>query len=192
MEKQRLHSSQANIFYIVILSFVLLFSNCNSIQAAEGRNPIEEIKIGILLHDVDGLWSGFKREKGTDINCAAIFKVKKRLLGGDLQPVLGASVNTLGYTSKLYLDGVWHYDLTKSLYGTLGLGVALHNGERHLVSSDRKALGSHLLFHLPLEIGYRFDSHLSFSIYFDHMSNGYILEENEGLDTLGFRVGYRF
>jgi len=189
----RNNNMNRNIFYIVMAACILfVYSPCHGADSGQGRGLIKEVKVGILSHDVDGLWSGFKREKGLDVNCAAIFGGTGKIFGGNIHPVLGASLNTQGYTSRLYLDGIWHYDLTQSIFGSFGLGVALHNGERHLVSSDRKALGSQILFHLPIEVGYRFDSNFSLSIYFDHMSNAELSEENEGLDTLGIRVGYTF
>jgi hypothetical protein len=55
-----------------------------------------------------------------------------------------------------------------------------------------KALGSRVLFHIPVEIGLRFDDHNSLSVYFEHTSNGYTQDFNEGLDRLGVRYGYRF
>jgi lipid A 3-O-deacylase len=57
---------------------------------------------------------------------------------------------------------------------------------------DRKALGSRVLFHIPLEVGYRFDDHNSLSAYFEHMSKAYTVSPNEGMDRLGIRYGYRF
>jgi hypothetical protein len=57
---------------------------------------------------------------------------------------------------------------------------------------DRKALGSRVLFHIPVEIGYRLDEHNSLSAYFEHMSNAYTVDPNEGMDRLGVRYGYRF
>ncbi len=153
---------------------------------------LHELRGGILAHDVDHLWSGFSRERGTDINIEAIFTPHLEILGGDLRPALGTSINTTGDTSKVYLDGRWQYDFESNFYVSVGLGVAVHNGEQHLTSNDRKALGSSVLFHIPLEAGYLIDNHNSLSIYFDHISNAYTQDENEGLDTLGFRYGYRF
>ena len=60
------------------------------------------------------------------------------------------------------------------------------------VGRDKKWLGSSLLFHIPAEIGYRFDSHNSLSVYFEHTSNAYTQDYNEGMDRLGVRYGYRF
>ena len=64
---------------------------------------IHELKGGVLAHDVDGLWSGFSREDGVDINAEVIFTPSVDLLGGTLRPALGTSINTGGDTSKLYL-----------------------------------------------------------------------------------------
>ena len=86
-------------------------------------------------------------------------------------------------------------DMTKpGTFFSIGAGGTVHNGETKLLAFDQtdKALGSRVLFHFPLEIGYRFDGHNSLSVYFEHMSNGYTRDENEGLDRLGVRYGYRF
>lgn len=112
------------------------------------------------------------------------------MLGGNIHPAVGASINTGGDTSKIYAGLRYRYELENGLF--FGLGVAAHNGESKLVQTDKKALGSTLLFHIPAEIGYRFTEHYAASIYFDHISNGYTQDENEGLDTLGVRIGYRF
>ena len=58
--------------------------------------------------------------------------------------------------------------------------------------NDQKALGSRVLFHIPIEIGYRLSAKTSLSVYFDHVSNAYLAHANEGMDTLGGRLGYRF
>ncbi len=153
---------------------------------------IHEIKGGVLAHDVDNLWSHFSRENGVDLNVEAIFTPSFGIFGGAVRPALGASLNTRGDTSKIYLDARWEYQAENRLFFVVGVGGALHNGETRLVSEDKKALGSSLLFHIPLEFGYRFDAHHGLSIYFDHVSNAYTQDENEGLDTLGVRYGYRF
>jgi lipid A 3-O-deacylase len=153
---------------------------------------VHELKGGVLVHDVDNLWSGFSRENGFDINAEAIFSPSVNILGGDLRPALGASLSTSSDTSKVYLDARWEYGVDNGLFFAFGVGVAAHNGEQHLVNNDRKALGSQILFHIPIEVGYHIDNHHGISVYFDHVSNAYTQDENEGLDTLGLRYGYRF
>ena len=171
----------------------LLFTQMPS-QAQEPMNNgiVHELRGGLLAHDVDNLWSGFSREGGVDFNIEAIFSPHLKIFDGTLRPALGASLNTVGDTSKVYLDGRWQYDFESGLYASIGVGAAYHNGETELVSNDQKALGSSLLFHIPLEIGYYIDNRNAVSLYFDHVSNAYTQDENEGLDTLGVRYGYRF
>jgi len=153
---------------------------------------VHEIKGGALIHDVDNLWSNFSREDGIDLNIEAIFTPSVDVLGGTIRPALGASINTSGDTSKVYLDARWEYAATNGLFFAFGVGGAIHNGEERLVSNDQKALGSKVLFHIPIEVGYHIDAHHGVSVYFDHISNAYTQDENEGLDTLGLRYGYRF
>ena len=49
-----------------------------------------------------------------------------------------------------------------------------------------------MLFHIPAEIGLRLDAHNSVSVYYEHTSNAYLADFNEGMDRLGVRYGYRF
>jgi lipid A 3-O-deacylase len=153
---------------------------------------IHEFKVGFLKHDVDNLWSSFSRESGWDLDLELSFTPSVELWGGKVRPALGGSLNSSGHTNNIYLDGRWEYELNESLYTAVGIGLTVHNGEKHLIRNDRKALGSKLLLHFPIELGYRLDDHNSISAYFDHMSNGYTQSENEGMDSLGLRYGYRF
>jgi hypothetical protein len=146
----------------------------------------------VLNHDTDGLWSGLKREHGTDFNAELIFAPSVEFLHGTLRPAAGGTVNTSGYTSKIYACGRWEREFRNGAFAALGLGVAWHDGETEAVAPDRKALGSPVLFHIPVELGYVFNHRHSVSIYFDHMSNAGLAEENEGMDTLGVRYGVRF
>ncbi|CAA6604016.1 Lipid A 3-O-deacylase-related protein [Rhodospirillaceae bacterium LM-1] len=160
---------------------------------AEGLGDlVYEVKGGLLYHDMDNLWSGFRRESGVDLNAELVFTPSLPVLGGAIRPALGGSLNSSGDTSKAYLDAVWSYETNIGLYFGLGLGAAVHNGDLELRSRDHKALGSRVLFHIPAEIGYRFDGHNGISLYFDHVSNGFLASPNEGMDTLGVRYGYKF
>lgn len=177
-----------------VVSIALLLASVHgaALAADKAGGIIYELKAGLLAHDVDGLWSGHRYENGLDINLEATFTPAANILGGTLRPGFGTTINTVGDTSKLYAYGRWEYEFEAGFYFALGLGAAVHDGELHVVSPDRKALGSRVLFHIPIEVGYRFDGHNGISVYFDHMSNAYLAHENEGMDTLGGRYGYRF
>lgn len=153
---------------------------------------LHELKVGVLHHDTGGIWSGSNRESGVDFNLEAIFSPQVGILGGTIHPAFGGSLNTAGDTSKVYAGIRWQYEHASGLFFGVGLGGAVHNGNLHFQREDRKALGSRVLFHVPLEAGYRFDGKNALSIYLDHISNANLAHPNEGMDTLGVRYGYRF
>lgn len=153
------------------------------------------LKIGALAHDVPDLWSGFQVEKNAvDINIEAQFNAAWALPWGAIRPVIGGSINTRGQTSDGYIDARWQGDCPSGLFFGLGLGAAIHDGEIGGAGSDpdRKWLGSRVLFHIPMEVGYHLDEHNDISVYFEHMSNAYTQKYNEGMDRIGVRYGYRF
>lgn len=154
---------------------------------------ISEIRIGALAHDVDHLWSGFRLEPASlDLNLEVLFAPHLTFLGGTLRPAAGMTVNTAGATSKAYIDARWEFGGALGPFLGLGIGAAVHDGNIGPTAPDMKALGSRVLFHVPIELGWRLDRHNSVSIYFEHISNGYTQRYNEGLDSLGLRYGYRF
>ncbi len=177
------------LIVLLVSGIVLLDASVPALAAG----LVDELKIGVLAHDVPDLWSGFQAEPDSvDINVEALLSPSVNFAGGTLQPALGASINTAGSTSKGYLDARWQYETASGLFFGLGVGAAIHDGQIKLDDWDRKAFGSRVLFHIPVEIGYRFDAHNSVSAYFEHISNAYTVFPNEGMDRLGVRYGYRF
>lgn len=154
---------------------------------------LHEIYVGLLAHDVDGLWSGDRREEGVDFNAEIVLnRPGFSLPAGSVRPNFGLSVNDHGDTSKLYGGLLWQLEMTSDIFLNLGVGAAVHNGEKETGKKDKKALGSRILFRIPIELGYTLNKHHRLSIAFDHVSNGYLTHPNEGLDTLGLRYSYRF
>jgi hypothetical protein len=162
--------------------------------AQERASPfISELKIGVQAHDVPYMWSGFNREPITpDLNLEAQFSPSVFFWGGRLFPALGATINFDGHTSKAYLDARWQKEYENHTFFAVGLGIAVHDGKLETNQPDFKDLGRRVLFHPNFEIGYRLDPHQSLSIYYEHISNASTARENEGLDTIGVRYGYRF
>lgn len=176
---------------ILLVAFVACLALSPELAAA--GSLVDELKLGVLWHDVPGLWSGFQAEPNSaDINIEALLSPSVAFLGGTIRPAIGGSISTVGATSDGYIDARWQYETPCGIFFGLGLGAAVHNGQLKLEDWDRKALGSRVLFHIPAEIGYRFDEHNSLSAYFEHMSNAYTVDPNEGMDRLGVRYGYRF
>ncbi len=153
---------------------------------------VSEIKIGALEHDTPGLWSGFSRERAAaDANFEILFTPWAGTFGGYLRPAIGTTVNFDGDTSKAYADLRWEIEAPWGAFFAIGLGAAIHDGHLSLDNPDRKALGAPVLFHPSAELGYRFDNGLSVSLFADHMSNAFSRRYNEGMDTVGARLGYR-
>ncbi|MGE0054573.1 MAG: acyloxyacyl hydrolase [Hyphomicrobium sp.] len=162
------------------------------VAPAQADDFLYAFKFGVLAHDVPDLWSGFSVEdRWVDINFEAQFKPALMVFGGAIRPVVGASINTNGDTSHLYADARWQIDCDRLFFG-IGLGAAIHDGETGPPDPNAKWLGSRVLFHIPAEVGIHLDEHNDLSVYFEHTSNAYTMEYNEGLDRIGIRYGYRF
>ena len=186
--------STAAKFHTVSLRIVLamLLLAATVVQPAAAQ-VLSEVKIGALWHDTPGLWSGFQLERRSiDINGELLFSPSVAFLGGAIRPALGGNLSTSGQTSNAYAGLRWQYEAASGLFFGIGLGGTVHNGHLLPDALDRKALGARVLFHIPAEIGYRFDGHNSLSVYFEHMSNAYTNRYNEGFDRLGLRYGYKF
>ena len=148
---------------------------------------------GVLAHDVDGLWSGTRKEDGVDINGEIVFcRTGMSVLAGTLRPNLGLSVNSQGDTGKFYGGVLWEINTPNGFFFVSGLGAAVHNGKLDTDDKDKKSLGSRILFRIPIEVGFQITARHSLSIMFDHVSNASLASSNEGLDTIGFRYGYSF
>jgi hypothetical protein len=143
-----------------------------------------------MAHDVEIL-SRSQIESGEAFNGEIDFVPLAHVLYGEIYPDIGASYATGGGTSYAYADLKYEYKLPGGLFFDLGVGAAVHNGDLGY-TADHKALGSRVLFHVPLELGYAFTDHVRASIYYEHISNAYLASPNEGLDNIGLRLGYRF
>ena len=175
----------------VKLLAVLCFFLCSFAQAEE-RPIVQRLSVGILDHDTNSLWSGFSREHGIDFNIETQFSAQYPFFHGNIHPNIGVSINNGDDTSKIYAGGVWEYFFLNRCVFDLGAGLAAHNGETTSREYDKKELGSKVLFRFSAELGYTVLPHHLVSVLFDHVSNGYTREPNEGMDTLGMRYSYLF
>jgi lipid A 3-O-deacylase len=152
---------------------------------------LDEAKLGVLAHDVP--IGGDRREGGADVNGELLFASP-----GFLAPVwaprphLGFVANTLGGNSYGYAGLTWQANFSSSLFGALGLGGAVHTGPDISATTDHKGLGTRVLFHEYVELGYRVSGPWSASLFLDHVSNADLGRRNPGLTNLGLRTGYAF
>jgi len=150
-----------------------------------------ELRGGVLAHDVPIVAAG-RWESGVSLNAELAFSPSLPLFGGAIRPVLGGSFTPNLQTSWAYLDLRWEW-AGPLFFFAIGVGPSIHTGDELYYSSPgHKALGSRVLFHIPLELGLRLDDRNSVSVYFEHTSNANLATPNEGLDAIGLRYGRRF
>jgi lipid A 3-O-deacylase len=185
---------------VFLIGFVWLATGLTSSALAEenpDKNGISNIiygcRIGLLDHDVNGLWSGSRAEGGLDMNAEIVFKKPRFLLWrGSILPNLGVTLNNQGDTNTLYGGFIWEFVGKTGVFFNTGLGLAVQSGEIETDDDQKKSLGSRILFRIPIEIGLTIGRRHRISILFAHISNAYLADPNEGLDVLGVRYGIQF
>ena len=168
------------------------------LPAAAQLNIVDEVKTGILAHDVGFL--GHHLEKGPDVNLEMLFTPPDLLaLIGSPRPHIGADINTAGKTSDGYFGLTWGIMLIQSLFGTGdgvfingSLGGAVHDGYLNSGPPNRKLLGTRVLFRESAELGYQLVPGISMSALLDHISNANIGHHNMGITSAGARLGFKF
>ena len=174
------------------------------------RRILTDVRLGILAHDVPIL--GRQMEHGADVNAEAQFQsfVPESALTGIAPdwrwllrpaPHIGVDGNTGGFTSQLYFGLTWTVNLDNggllwpdhAVFLAIGFGGAFNNGHIHEPdTTEHLSLGSNVLFHGSVELGYRITPRWSLSVYFEHSSNAGLAQYNAGLSNLGIRVGAHF
>ncbi len=195
------------LLYIAAFSlFMLAGSAFASTSSTADAWSISELKLGFLKHDVDNIvdfTSAREEDGGLDMNVEALFYSPRFLPSwlGKPRPNIGASINTEGRTSQAYIGLQWEYAFDCGLFVNANGGFAIHDGRiddgrfdaNHITD---KRLGSRVLFHFAPEIGYRLQSGYGVSAYWEHSSNGQVLngggDTNQGLDNVGVRLSYLF
>ena len=171
------------------------------LPAAAQLNVVDEVKAGILAHDVGFL--GHHLEKGPDVNLEMLFTPPDLLaVIGSPRPHIGADINTAGKTSDGYFGLTWGIMLIQNLFGAGdgifangSLGGAVHDASPltgAVQPPGRKLLGSRILFRESAELGYQMTPQLSVSAILDHISNANLAKRNAGITNAGARVGLKF
>ncbi len=174
-----------------IFVLLIILSTATIAVAEESESIVSEIRGGVYAHDIS-FWS-FHRENGMDINGEVLFTSPDWLEAvWAPRPHIGATINTDGNTSHAYTGLTWEWALPADFFVDANLGLSVHNGKLDTNNSRRKSLGSPVLFRLGAALGYNITEKVNVSVQFEHMSNAYIANPNEGMDNVGLRLGYRF
>lgn len=170
-----------------------LWAQDSSEKTSSSHSTLYGFRLGLLAHDVDGLWSHSRAENGADLNAEIVFKRPSlKLLAGLVLPNIGVSINNQGGASKFYGGLLWEFLFDNGLFANTGVCLAVHSGQLESGNENKKQLGSRILFRIPIELGFTIYERHRLSIMFDHISNAYLASPNEGLDTLGVRYGFQF
>lgn len=170
--------------------------------SAMPTNLVDEVKIGVLAHDVGFLTHHV--ESGADVDVEMLFTSPDVLgLIGAPRPHIGADINTAGNTSDGYFGLTWGYTLFQNLlrpgdgiFANGSLGGAIQDGFVGAKATEpppgRKFLGSAALFRESAELGYQITPTVSVSALLDHISNADLAPRNAGITSAGARLGFKF
>ena len=183
---------------IVLASLALGWLLAAANPAAAQLNIVDEVKGGVLAHDVGFL--GHHLEKGADVNLEMLFTSPDLLeIIGSPRPHIGADINTAGKTSDGYFGLTWGIMLIQGLFNpgdgvfaNGSLGGAVHDGYIDSGPPNRKLLGSRVLFRESAELGYQIMPRINVSALLDHISNANLGRHNMGITSAGIRFGYGF
>ena len=167
-------------------------------QAQAQEKVVDEVKIGVLGHDVGFLTHHV--EAGADVNLEMLFTPPDFLsVIGSPRPHIGADINTAGHTSDGYFGLTWGITLIQSLFGwdngvfaNGSLGGAIQDGHINSAPPGDKRLGSRILFRESAELGLQINPTLSVSAILDHISNANLGVHNAGITSAGARLGVKF
>ncbi|MEM7252570.1 MAG: acyloxyacyl hydrolase [Pseudomonadota bacterium] len=166
------------------------------------NNPLlRSAIVGVLLHD-QGPFSDKLESGSLDLNLEVQFhrpRLKWWPWIGAPYPHLGTNLNSGGDTSQLYGGLTWEYQALRRLAGTFSAGMSLHNGDieqedDELCDDDGDCgFGTRLIFRFSAGIRFEASKRIGIEAFYDHISHAKILDaENEGIDSVGLRVHYRF
>ena len=180
---------------LILKSLVGLITISNAALAGS----IEEIKGGISAQSVNFISPNV--EGGVALSGEILFKAPDILSAiWSPKPHLGFSLATTeDSTSFIYSGLTWRQSFfSDRAFFDFGVGGAVHDGRVSfnaavdLPRSNGAFLGCPVLFRLHGGPGIRLSKRWSASLQWEHLSNAGICDENEGLDNIGFRLGYRF
>ncbi len=184
------------LVYITALLFV-----ATVFMTTPGRaQAVDEARFGVTVQGFGGWSPDF--EDGAGINLELLFKAPAFLsVLGSPRPVIGANIATnSNSTSQFYTGFEWTRYFAERFFVNGMLGGVIHNGETDpfdpVLDANRammtQYLGCRVMFRLGADIGYDISERVSAAVHWSHISNAGLCDENEGLDNLGVRIGYRF
>jgi len=112
---------------------------------------------------------------------------------GAPRPSIGGLLSLSGHESFIHAGVDWHQQLgTSRFYVEEGIGVGFHDGYFKDAPPGYRDLGCGTLFHWEFGAGMNLTDNLTLTAQWQHMSNVNQCPYNQGLNDLGFEVGWKF
>lgn len=115
---------------------------------------------------------------------------------GSPKPTVGATVSLVGGTSWAFAGLTWQIPVFETpLFVEGTVGATIHDGALHAadVPPGTPVYGCRVLLYTNLAIGWDIGDNWTASVNFEHGSHGRLCgTDNNGFNTVGFKVGYKF
>ncbi|MFC6490027.1 acyloxyacyl hydrolase [Nitratireductor sp. GCM10026969] len=113
---------------------------------------------------------------------------------GAPRPYIGTDIAISDDPIHVFYAGLnWEAYVSRKVYfGFSAGGAALSRRAETNDEGEEKDLGSQVLFHLQASAGVDLTENLTAQVYFNHFSNAQLGESNDGLESVGVRLGFRF
>lgn len=178
--------------FAMVLTCVL--AGASSTLAAEFGKYADhmEARIGGAFYD-RGLLTNHLYDGGV-VNGEFLFRSPALLDAiGAPRPYLGVDAGLADDPIHFLYAGLnWDFHLTERLYVSGSVGGAINTAQDLKDSPNTRSLGTRATFHLGAAVGYDFTPAMTAQIYTNHFSNAYLSSSNEGHDSSGIRLGFRF
>ncbi len=133
--------------------------------------------------------------KGTTVNFEVLAPSPDWLSAiGSPRPYLGADIALSDDPIQAVYAGLnWEAYLTGRFYlGFSAGGAILSDDQVANAAGEVRDLGAPVLFHLQASAGFDFTPDIGAQVYLNHFSNAFLVDQNDGLESMGARLAVRF
>ena len=163
---------------------------------------LSEIRGGAMIHGVElsghpNFFDSIHLNQFEDVNFEALFRSPQ--LGafqwlGSPRPAVGFTISTQGYESFVHGGLNWHWQFGQSpFFAELGLGLTVHDGYLSNAPQGYRDLGCRVLSYQQADLGVDLNDHWTAMLTMEHSSHAALCgADNQGINELGVRMGYKF
>ena len=189
-----------DVLRIVGIAALALISGATDVNAKDFG--LSEIRGGAMVHGVElsghpNFFDSIDLSRFDDVNFEALFRSPEigafQWLGAP-RPAVGFTISTKGYESFVHGGLDWHWQFGQTpFFAELGLGLSVHDGYLHDAPTGYRDLGCRVLAYERADLGVNLSEHWSAMLTMEHSSHAALCgADNQGINELGVRVGYKF